>query len=72
MPIEAKRLRQMASLHHALSRWVHYAASLAAAHAGMKFAIAHNIPTFRLIKLMGGPIRYFYTVVVIYQKRAVN
>jgi len=50
-------------------RWLHYttryragfhsAASLAAAHAGMKLSIAHNIPTFRLIKLRGESVRYF-------------
>jgi D-tyrosyl-tRNA(Tyr) deacylase len=41
------QLRQAAALHHARYRGgFHYAASLAAAQAGMKFAIAHNIPAF--------------------------
>jgi len=41
------RLRQAAALHHARYRGgFHSAASLAAAQAGMKFAIAHNIPAF--------------------------
>ena len=39
------QLRQAAALHHARYRGgFHSAASLAAAQAGMKFAIAHNIP----------------------------
>jgi hypothetical protein len=37
--------RQAAAFHHARYHGgFHSAASLAAAHAGMKFAIAHNIP----------------------------
>ena len=41
------QLRQAAALHHARYRGgFHSAASLVAAQAGMKFAIAHNIPTF--------------------------
>jgi hypothetical protein len=41
------QLRQAAALHHACYRdGFHFAASLAAAQAGMKFAIAHNIPAF--------------------------
>jgi hypothetical protein len=40
-------LRQAAALHHARYRGgFHSAASLAAAQAGMKFAVAHNIPAF--------------------------
>jgi hypothetical protein len=39
------QLRQAAALHHARYRGgFHSAASLAAAQAGMKFAVAHNIP----------------------------
>ena len=37
------QLRQAAPLHHALCAGFQYAASLAAL-AGMKFAVAHNIP----------------------------
>jgi hypothetical protein len=38
------QLRQAAVLHHARYRGgFHFAASLAAAQAGMKFAVAHNI-----------------------------
>jgi hypothetical protein len=42
------QLRQAAALlHHARYRGgLHSAASLAAATAGMKFAVAHNIPAF--------------------------
>ena len=41
------QLRQAAALHHARYRGgFHSAASLAAAQAGMKFAIAHNTPAF--------------------------
>jgi len=40
-------LRQAAALHHARYRgWFHSAPSLPAAQAGMKFAVAHNIPAF--------------------------
>jgi hypothetical protein len=39
-----------------LSRRVHSAASLAAAQAGMKFAIAHNIPAFGQTKKEKNPI----------------
>jgi hypothetical protein len=43
------QLRQAAALHHARYRGgFHSVASLAAAQAGMKFAIAHNIPAFFL------------------------
>ncbi len=39
------QLRQATALHHARYRGgFHSAASHAAAQAGMKFAIAHNIP----------------------------
>jgi len=39
------QLRQAAVLHHARYRGgFHSAASLAAAQAGMKFAVAHDIP----------------------------
>jgi hypothetical protein len=39
------QLRQAAAFHHALYRGgFHSAASLAAAQAEMKFAVAHNIP----------------------------
>jgi hypothetical protein len=39
------QLRQAAALHHARYRGgFHSAASLAAAQAGVKFAIAHNTP----------------------------
>jgi len=41
------QLWQAAAFHHARYRGgFHSAASLAAAQAGMKFAIAHNIPVF--------------------------
>jgi hypothetical protein len=41
------QLRQAAALHHARYRGgFRSAASLAAAQAGMKFAVAHNIPAF--------------------------
>ncbi|MDB4903585.1 MAG: hypothetical protein JWQ63_2866 [Mucilaginibacter sp.] len=41
------QLRQAAALHRARYRGgFHFAASLAAAQAGMKFAVAHNIPAF--------------------------
>ena len=41
------QLRQAAALHRARYRGgFHSAASLAAAQAGMKFAVAHNIPAF--------------------------
>jgi hypothetical protein len=46
-------LRQAAALHHARYRGgFHSAASLAAAQAGMKFAVAHNIPVFSLPQKM--------------------
>ena len=41
------QLRQAAALHHARYRGgFHSSASLAAAQAGMIFAVAHNIPAF--------------------------
>jgi len=41
------QLRQAAALHHARYRGgFNSAASLAAAQAGMKFAVAQNIPAF--------------------------
>ena len=44
------QLRQAAALHHARYRGgFHSAASLAAAQAGMKFAVAHNIPAFLIL-----------------------
>ena len=44
------QLRQAAALHHArYGGGFHSAASLAAAQAGMKFAVAHNIPAFSLM-----------------------
>ena len=43
-------LRQAAALHHARYRGgFHSAASLTAAQAGMKFAVAHNIPALATI-----------------------
>ena len=45
------QLRQAAALHHARYRGgFHSAASLAAAQAGMKFAVAHNIPAFLILR----------------------
>ena len=51
------QLRQAAALHHARYRGgFHSAASLAAAQAGMKFAVAHNIPAFGQTKKENNPI----------------
>jgi hypothetical protein len=40
--------KQLHYTAHAIATRFHFSASLAAAQAGMKFAIAHNIPAFGL------------------------